>query len=73
VNHFELRDYAKIAIRHACYEQLEDETYAGRIPGCTGVIAFGRTWMDCDRELRSTLDDWILVGLKLKHPLPVIC
>jgi hypothetical protein len=23
-------------------------------------------------ELRSTLEDWILVGLQLKHPLPVI-
>ena len=23
-------------------------------------------------ELRSTLEDWILVGLKLGHPLPVI-
>jgi len=25
-----------------------------------------------EEELRSTLEDWILVGLKLKHPLPVI-
>jgi hypothetical protein len=24
------------------------------------------------RELRSTLEDWILLGLKLTHPLPVI-
>jgi hypothetical protein len=22
--------------------------------------------------LRSTLEDWILVGLKLKHPLPIV-
>jgi hypothetical protein len=26
----------------------------------------------CEEELRSTLEDWILVGLKLGHPLPVI-
>jgi hypothetical protein len=26
----------------------------------------------CEEELRSTLEDWILVGLKMGHPLPVI-
>jgi hypothetical protein len=26
----------------------------------------------CEDELRSTLEDWILIGLKLGHPLPVI-
>jgi hypothetical protein len=36
------------------------------------VVAFGSTLRECEEELRSTLEDWILVGLKLKHPLPVI-
>jgi hypothetical protein len=27
---------------------------------------------DCRVELRSVLEDWILVGLKLGHTLPVI-
>ncbi len=38
---------------------------------CAGVIAFGDTLKRCEAELRSTLEDWILVGLKLGHPLPV--
>jgi len=45
-------------------------TYAGEIPKLHGVVAFGRTLRKCERELRSTLDDWVLVGLHLGHPLP---
>ena len=37
-----------------------------------GVIAFGATLRECEEELRSVLENWILVGLKLRHPLPVI-
>jgi hypothetical protein len=36
------------------------------------VIAFGKTLCECEDELHSTLEDWILVGLKLGRPLPVI-
>jgi predicted RNase H-like HicB family nuclease len=39
---------------------------------CKGVIAFGKTLRECEEELRSVLEDWILLGFKLKHPLPVI-
>jgi len=54
------------------YDKLEDSTFAGRIASCKGVIAFGATLRECEDELRSTLEDWLLVGLKLKHVLPVI-
>ncbi|MFH0814366.1 MAG: type II toxin-antitoxin system HicB family antitoxin, partial [Pseudomonadota bacterium] len=27
---------------------------------------------ECENELQSTLEDWIFVGLKLGHQLPVI-
>jgi len=60
------------AMVQAVYDKLEDGTFAGRIPPCKGVVAFGSTLRDCEEELRSTLEDWILVGLKLGHPLPVI-
>ena len=45
---------------------------AGGFPHVKGVVAFGSTLRDCEEELHSTLEDWILVGLKLGHPLPVI-
>ena len=57
---------------HAIYDKLEDGTFSGRIPECIGVLAFGATLRTCEVELRSTLEDWILVGLKLGHRLPVI-
>jgi predicted RNase H-like HicB family nuclease len=56
----------------AVYDKLEDGTFAGRIPPCKGVVAFATTLRECEEELRSTLEDWILVGLKLGHSLPVI-
>ena len=69
---FILTDYVEQAMAYAVYDKLEDGTFAGRIPPCEGVIAFGKTLRECEDELRSTLEDWILVGLKLGHPLPVI-
>lgn len=67
-----LSDYIDKAMAKAVYDKLEDGTFSGRIPSCKGVIAFGVTLRDCEEELRSTLEDWILVGLKLGHFLPVI-
>ena len=69
---FVLTGYIESAMAQATYDKLEDGTYAGRIPACRGVVAFGATLRQCEDELRSTLEDWILVGLKLGHPLPVI-
>ena len=69
---FILSSYLAQAMAHASYDKLEDDTFSGRIPPCKGVVAFGATLRECEQELRSTLADWILVGLKLGHPLPVI-
>ena len=69
---FILTDYVNQALANAVYDKLEDGTFAGRIPPCAGVVAFGTTLQECEAELRSTLEDWILVGLKLGHSLPVI-
>jgi predicted RNase H-like HicB family nuclease len=67
-----LSDYVEAALEQAEYDKLEDETFAGRIPSCKGVVAFARTLRECESELRSTLEDWVLVGLKLGHELPVL-
>lgn len=69
---FILSKYVERAMAHAVYDKLEDGTFTGRIPQCKGVIAFGSSLHECENELRSTLEEWILMGLKLKHPLPVI-
>jgi predicted RNase H-like HicB family nuclease len=69
---FILSDYVEQALANAVYDKLEDGTFAGHIPPCKGLVAFGATLRECEDELCSTLEDWILVGLKLGHTLPVI-
>ena len=70
--HFILSEYLDEAMGQAVYDKLEDGSFAGKIPSCTGVVAIGATLWSCQNELRSTLEDWMLLGLKLGHPLPVI-
>jgi predicted RNase H-like HicB family nuclease len=67
-----LSEYVELAMRDALYDKLEDATFSGRIPSCPGVLAFASTLKECEEELRSTLEDWVPVGLKLRHHLPVI-
>lgn len=67
-----LSEYVERAMSQAVYDKLEDGAFSGRIPPCKGVLAFGATLRGCEDELRSTLEDWILTGIKLGHPLPVI-
>jgi len=69
---FILTEYVNQLMANAVYDKLEDNTFAGRIPQCKGVLAFGDTLRECEDELHSTLEDWILVGLKLSHPLPIV-
>ena len=69
---FILTGYVENALSQAEYDKLEDGTYSGRIPSCKGVICFGKTLRECENELRSTFEDWVLVGLKLGHSLPII-
>jgi len=70
--HYILSEYIEQAMEEAVYDKLEENSFSGRIPSCKGVIAFGNTLPICQDELRSVLEDWIFVGLKLGHSLPVI-
>lgn len=67
---FSLSEYIALAMAQTAYDKLEDGTFAGRIPSCLGVIAFAITLRQCEEELRSTLEDWLLVGLKMGYSLP---
>ena len=67
-----LTDYLDRAMAQAVYDKFDDGTYGGRIPPCPGVIAFAPSLVECSEGLRSTLEDWVLLGMKLAHPLPVI-
>jgi predicted RNase H-like HicB family nuclease len=69
---FVLSEYIKRAMERALYDKLEDGTFSGVIPQCRGVLAFSETLRGCEAELQSVLEDWILLGLKLGHDLPVM-
>ncbi len=67
-----LTSYIHEAMRLAKYEILEDHTYYGEIPGFQGVWSNGDTLDACREELQSTLEDWLIVGLRMGHELPVV-
>jgi predicted RNase H-like HicB family nuclease len=69
---YPLTAYIEAAMDAARYDKLEDGSFAGEIPKLKGIAAFGKSLRECEGELRSTLEDWILVGLRFGHPLPVL-
>ena len=68
-----LTAYIEAAMRHARYEYLDDDReWYGSIPELPGVWATGATEDDCRAELRSALEDWLAIGLRLGHDIPPI-
>ena len=67
-----LTDYIDYAMSIAEYEKLDDGTYFGRIPGCSGAIAAADSLEACKIEMRSVFEDWVLVGLSFKDQLPIL-
>jgi predicted RNase H-like HicB family nuclease len=67
-----LIEYINKAMSKAVYEKLGDGTYSGKIPQCPGVIAFGETLYQCQEELRSVLEGWLIVKIRHGDKLPVI-
>jgi predicted RNase H-like HicB family nuclease len=67
-----LTEYIERAMKKARYKKLADGTYCGTIRPCPGAIAFGKTLRECKREMRSVLEDWLLVKLRHGDPLPTI-
>ncbi len=64
-------EYLDKAMHHANYEQIEDGTYFGRIPGFKGVWANKPTEQECCEELRDVLEGWVLLNIADHTPLPV--
>ena len=68
-----LTAYINAAMRSAHYEILEsDEGYVGKIPELQGVWANADSLESCRDELREVLEEWIILGLKMNHHIPVI-
>jgi predicted RNase H-like HicB family nuclease len=67
-----LLEYVDKALSQADYDKLDDGTYSGRIPCCPGVIAFGETLYQCQQELQSVLEGWLIVKIRHGDKLPSI-
>ncbi len=65
-------EYLDKAMSHAQYEQIEDGSYFGRIPGFQGVWANMPTKQECRDELREVLEGWVLLNISEHTPLPVV-
>lgn len=64
--------YIQNAMRLAKYEILEDGNFYGQIPGFAGVWAQADNLEACREELQSALEDWLVLGLRMGHKLPVV-
>jgi len=62
-----ITNYLNEAIHRAKYKLLEDRTYYGWVEELPGVWASGASLEECREELQSTVEDWLLLGLKLGH------
>ncbi len=66
-----LTKYIHEAMKLARYKILDDGTYYGDIPGFRGVLANADTLEECREQLQEVLEEWILLGVRLGHELPV--
>jgi len=67
-----LIEYITKAMNKAVYEKLAAGTYSGKIPQTPGVIAFGETLYQCQEELKSVLEGWLIVKIRDGDRLPII-
>jgi predicted RNase H-like HicB family nuclease len=68
-----LTAFINAALQKAQYEVLPDgEGYFGAIDGLEGVWAQAATPEACREELQEVLEEWIILGLKMGHPIPAI-
>jgi len=65
-----LTRYIHEAMKLAKYKILDDGSYYGDIPGFRGVLANSDTLEGCRDELQETLEEWILLGIRLRDGLP---
>ncbi len=68
-----LTEYIEVAMAEAVYEILEDDgSHYGEIPCLPGVYANAENLDDCRLLLREVLEGWIILGIELGHPIPVL-
>ena len=68
-----IRDYLDASMATAQYELLHDDgSWYGEIPLLDGVYANALTRNECQRELESVLEEWILFRVSEHLPIPTV-
>ena len=67
-----LTSYIEEAMKRARYKILEDRTYYGWVQEFPGVWAQAPALEECRTELQEVIEDWLLLGLKLGHEIPIL-
>ena len=67
-----LIEYIQAALEISQYKKLEDGSWFAEIPGFKGVWANGKTVEECRRELVEVLEEWLILKIKNKDPVPVM-
>ena len=67
-----LAEYIEMAMQGAAFKLLCDGTYFAEILGFEGAWANADTLEECRQEMKEVLEDWILLGIKLGHEIPVV-
>lgn len=65
-------EYCQKAIEKAEYKKLEDDTWYAELPGFRGVWSNGKSVEECRKELITVLEEWIILKLRDKDPIPEI-
>jgi predicted RNase H-like HicB family nuclease len=67
-----LTKYIEAAMHEAHYELMENGRFFATIPSCSGLWAEGATVESCRDELLSTLEDWIMLKVRMGDEMPVV-
>jgi hypothetical protein len=68
-----LTDYIQAAMKQATYRALDnDEGIWGEVTELEGTWACEPTYPQCQHELQSVIEDWILVKLRLGQAIPIL-
>ena len=65
-------EYCQKVMERAEYKKLEDGTGFGEIPTFQGVWSNGKTVEACRKELITVLEEWIILKLRDKEPVPEV-
>lgn len=66
-----LIEYIEEALNRAHFEIIEDEEpFYGEVKELPGVWALGTTLEECRKNLKDTIEGWILLSIRKDLPIP---